>query len=77
MIPLFRKWGRSYSGPFDSLEKAVAEVMSGAPTGCRILFSPACTSFGMFDNEFDRGRKFKSAVSELLKEKRHPGTQSV
>ena len=27
-----------------------------------VVFSPACTSFGMFNNEFHRGREFKSAV---------------
>ena len=65
-------------GPFDNLRDAVAqavaravELASGrrpdAPTaeGVSILFSPGCTSFGMFLNEFDRGRKFKETVSAL------------
>ena len=40
--------------------------MRGVPGGgVSVLFSPGCTSFGMFLNEFDRGRKFKQAVVEL------------
>lgn len=64
----------SADGPFDNLqdavEKAIAragEVRSEARSaeGVSILFSPGCTSFGMFLNEFDRGRKFKEIVSAL------------
>jgi len=62
--------GVPYDGPFDSLKPAVEQAMSraarvGTGQGVAILFSPGCTSFGMFLNEFDRGRKFKSMVSEL------------
>lgn len=32
-----------------------------------VVFSPGATSFGMFDNEFDRGNKFKAKVTELFK----------
>ncbi len=31
-----------------------------------VVFSPGATSFGMFDNEFDRGNKFKAKVTELF-----------
>lgn len=31
-----------------------------------VVFSPGATSFGMFTNEFDRGRKFKDAVKEAF-----------
>jgi len=31
-----------------------------------VLFSPGCTSFGMFLNEFDRGRRFKEIVAALM-----------
>lgn len=31
-----------------------------------VVFSPGATSFGMFDNEFDRGNKYKLKVTELF-----------
>ncbi len=31
-----------------------------------VLFSPGATSFNLFDNEFDRGRKFNKAVKEVF-----------
>ena len=31
-----------------------------------IVFSPGATSFGMFNNEFDRGEKFMSAVKKMF-----------
>jgi UDP-N-acetylmuramoylalanine--D-glutamate ligase len=57
-------------GPYDSLGDAVTRAISraveiGSPDGVSILFSPACTSFGMFLNEFDRGRKFKEIAAAL------------
>jgi len=67
---LLEERGVPYDGPFDALRPAVQKAMSRAAqvrTGeeVAILFSPGCTSFGMFLNEFDRGRKFKSMVLEL------------
>jgi UDP-N-acetylmuramoylalanine--D-glutamate ligase len=64
----------SAEGPFDNLRDAVAEAMARAEevrSGLRstesvsIIFSPGCTSFGMFLNEFDRGRKFKEIAAAL------------
>jgi UDP-N-acetylmuramoylalanine--D-glutamate ligase len=57
-------------GPFDNLRAALAKAISRAEElqskeGVSIIFSPGCTSFGMFLNEFDRGRKFKETVAEL------------
>jgi UDP-N-acetylmuramoylalanine--D-glutamate ligase len=68
--PFLDERGVRYDGPFDTLRPAVEQAMSRAAalrTGgeVSILFSPGCTSFGMFLNEFDRGRKFKEAVREL------------
>lgn len=54
-----------YRGPYNSLENAVREAYREAKAGETILFSPGCTSFGMFLNEFDRGRKFKEIVASL------------
>ena len=58
-----------YQGPYNSLEKAVQEAYRKAVAGETILFSPGCTSFGMFLNEFDRGRKFKEIVASLKAER--------
>jgi UDP-N-acetylmuramoylalanine--D-glutamate ligase len=54
--------GVSYEGPFGSLEAAVDAALSRAREGLSLLFSPGCTSFGMFLNEFDRGARFKRTV---------------
>jgi UDP-N-acetylmuramoylalanine--D-glutamate ligase len=32
-----------------------------------ILLSPGCASFGLFDNEFDRGRQFREEIKKVLK----------
>jgi UDP-N-acetylmuramoylalanine--D-glutamate ligase len=57
-------------GPFATLQEAVelaiARALAAAGDGgVSLLFSPGCTSFGMFLNEFDRGRKFKEMVERL------------
>jgi UDP-N-acetylmuramoylalanine--D-glutamate ligase len=49
-------------GPFDQLDAAVAVALESAAPGDRVVLSPGCASFGMFLNEFDRGRKWKEAV---------------
>jgi len=56
-----------YQGPFDSPDTAVRAVLKTADSGDTVLLSPGCASFGMFLNEFDRGRKWKEAVRELAK----------
>ena len=57
--------GISYSGPFDNLDKAVQCAAGKAAAGDNVALSPGCASFGMFVNEFDRGRKWKEAVKKL------------
>jgi len=57
--------GISYSGPFDNLENAVRCAVEKAAKGSVVALSPGCASFGMFLNEFDRGRKWKEAVLRL------------
>ncbi|MCL2809878.1 MAG: UDP-N-acetylmuramoyl-L-alanine--D-glutamate ligase [Treponema sp.] len=54
--------GVSYNGPFDDLEKAVHFAVCKARSEDNVVLSPGCASFGMFLNEFDRGRKWKEAV---------------
>jgi UDP-N-acetylmuramoylalanine--D-glutamate ligase len=52
-------------GPFDSVDAAVRAALDAAVPGDAVVLSPGCASFGMFQNEFDRGRKWKEAVRRL------------
>lgn len=49
----------------DSLEEAVNICYAHANFGDAILLSPACASFGMFQNYEERGRIFKEIVRSL------------
>jgi len=49
----------------DSMYRAVELARAQAQSGDVILLSPGAASFGMFQNEFDRGDKFKEAVKGL------------
>ncbi|HPN96463.1 MAG TPA: UDP-N-acetylmuramoyl-L-alanine--D-glutamate ligase [Candidatus Moranbacteria bacterium] len=49
----------------DSLEKAVEMAKGDAESGDIVLLSPGAASFGLFNNEFDRGDKFKEVVKAL------------
>lgn len=49
----------------DSMDKAVEVARGEAKAGDVVLLSPGAASFGMFQNEFDRGDKFKEAVKAL------------
>jgi len=59
---LFDNDGIKYRGPFDSLDTAINAVLDTAVSGDNVVLSPGCTSFGMFLNEFDRGRKWKEGI---------------
>lgn len=48
-----------------SMESAVAAAKAKAQPGDVVLLSPGAASFGLFENEFDRGDKFKEAVAKL------------
>ena len=49
----------------DSLEEAVKICAQKAESGDAVLLSPACASWGQFDNYEQRGRKFKEYVRAL------------
>ncbi len=49
----------------DSMADAVGVAKSFAKRRDIILLSPACASFGMFINEFDRGDQFRQLVKDL------------
>ena len=51
----------------NTMEGAVKEAFRLAKAGDTILFSPAFTSFDMFQNEYERGEKFIEAVKKLTK----------
>ena len=48
-----------------NMPDAIGVAQSFAKKGDTILLSPACASFGMFVNEFDRGDKFVKIVENL------------
>ena len=50
-----------------SMQEAVNLSFKTAKKRDIVLLSPACSSFGMFLHEFDRGAKFNKAVKELKK----------
>jgi UDP-N-acetylmuramoylalanine--D-glutamate ligase len=47
------------------MEAAVREAVALAAPGDTVLLSPGAASFGVFQNEFDRGDQFKAAVARL------------
>ena len=47
------------------MDDAVAKAAGLAQRGDRVLLSPACASFDMFDNYAQRGDRFKQAVRRL------------
>lgn len=49
----------------ESMAKAVELASMCAEVGDVILLSPGAASFGVFQNEFDRGEQFRKAVEEL------------
>ena len=48
-----------------SIDEAVMTAKENATYGDTILFTPAFASFGMFQNEYDRGEKYNTAVNDL------------
>ncbi|MDR1596201.1 MAG: UDP-N-acetylmuramoyl-L-alanine--D-glutamate ligase [Treponema sp.] len=59
---LLEQGGIPYRGPWDSVDRAVRSALESAEAGDVVVLSPGCASFGMFLNEFDRGRRWKEAV---------------
>ena len=49
----------------DSMQKAVALARKEAESGDVVLLSPGAASFGIFQNEFDRGNQFREIVRNL------------
>lgn len=51
---------------YNNLVQLLTSVKKVAKSGDTILFSPGATSFNLFQNEFDRGRKFNEAVKKVF-----------
>jgi UDP-N-acetylmuramoylalanine--D-glutamate ligase len=68
LMPLLREAGRSWEGPFDTMEGAARAALAAASAGDTVVLSPGCASFGLFRDEFDRGRRWKEAVPRLAGE---------
>jgi UDP-N-acetylmuramoylalanine--D-glutamate ligase len=60
-----RERGVLSRGPFPGMPEAVAAAWREARAGDVILLSPGCASFGLFQDEFDRGNRFREAVAAL------------
>ena len=80
LVKLLDKENVKYEGPFDSLEILLKVLKNSLESenakavygiakqngSLNVIFSPGATSFGMFTNEFDRGRKFKNYTKEIF-----------
>jgi len=49
----------------ESMQEAVKLAQKQVKEKDIVLLSPACASFGMFQNEFDRGEQFNNAIQNL------------
>ncbi len=65
LMETIRAAGGNWLGPFDSMDKAVRVGAAQASAGDVVILSPGCASFGLFRDEFDRGDKFREAVTNL------------
>lgn len=54
-----------HRGPYKNLESVITDVDIDSQPGEIVIFSPGATSFGMFNNEFDRGDQFRQIVLDL------------
>ena len=67
LMSLLEQEDLPFKGPFDNMDEAVRAAHGDLPKDeeAVLLLSPGCASFGLFLNEFDRGRQFIAAVKEL------------
>ncbi|MGI8854315.1 MAG: UDP-N-acetylmuramoyl-L-alanine--D-glutamate ligase [Thermomicrobiales bacterium] len=52
-------------GPVRAMDEAMRAAVELATPGDTVLLSPGAASFGVFENEFDRGDQFRAAVERL------------
>lgn len=56
---------KKIKGVYSEFDKAIQSAYAESSKGEIVLLSPGFASFGMFENEFDRGRQFKNIVKKL------------
>ena len=56
---------KKVQGIFSEFDKAIKAAYAESSKGEIVLLSPGFASFGMFQNEFDRGRQFRSIANKL------------
>ncbi|MCR5698819.1 MAG: UDP-N-acetylmuramoyl-L-alanine--D-glutamate ligase [Treponemataceae bacterium] len=72
LLPLIDQKGVAYEKPNKNLDelfsnlKPYLEVLESEDKEIPVVFSPGATSFGMFNNEFDRGNKYKAGVKAVF-----------
>ena len=54
--------------PYQNFFDILQTIKLNLQQGDTVLFSPGATSFNLFQNEFDRGRKFNEAVEKVFAE---------
>ncbi|MDQ2783658.1 MAG: UDP-N-acetylmuramoyl-L-alanine--D-glutamate ligase, partial [Chloroflexota bacterium] len=55
-------------GPVQTMADAITQALRLAAPGDTVLLSPGAASFGIFQNEFDRGDQFRAAIERLRQE---------
>lgn len=69
LLPMLQERKIEYFGPYQNLQDLLNDVKTNLDSEGKdavVVFTPGATSFGMFNNEFDRGEKFKKAVKEIF-----------
>lgn len=71
LLPVFEEKGIETNGVYPSLDELLKKLKSDIESSSEptkvVVLSPGATSFGMFNNEFDRGNQFKAKVIEIFK----------
>lgn len=65
-IKKYLKHREKIVGTYNNLEQLLVDVKNKTASGDVVLFSPAAASFNLFQNEFDRGRKFNATVEKVF-----------
>lgn len=68
MMAIFQAKGWSWLGPFKDFETALRALEANLRVGDTVLMSPGAASFELFQNEFDRGEKFRLACVKIYGE---------